>query len=61
MNTLGSKLNLNNLKLAATVVGSVAGIVTGIDKIKTTLFKWHVEYKEQKAEDNCVPPTKHTD
>ena len=50
---------LHNLKLAATVVGSVAGIVSGIDKIKSIFHKWRQEYSGDKPKENIekeVPP-----
>ena len=46
---------MKHLKDVATVVASVAGIVTGIDKIKTTLEKWNGERKE-KAKRKGYPP-----
>lgn len=54
-------VHLNTLKTVATVVGSVAGIVTGVDKVKSTVQKWNQEYKEGNVESeevNEVPPSK---
>lgn len=38
------------VKDVATFIALVAGIVTGIDKIKTTLQKWQLEYKQKQIE-----------
>lgn len=40
---------MKSLKDTATVVACIAGIVTGIDKIKTTLEKWNGERKKNRT------------
>lgn len=41
-------LNSKNIKDTAVLVGSIAGIVTGIEKVRSTVLKWKTDYKERK-------------
>ena len=41
-------LNSKNIKDTAVLVGAIAGIVTGIEKVRSTVLKWKADYKERK-------------
>ncbi|CAL9988800.1 hypothetical protein VPHD148_0315 [Vibrio phage D148] len=41
-------INPKQVKDAAALVGALAGIVTGIEKIRSTTGKWVSEYKEKR-------------
>lgn len=41
-------MTAKQIKELAALVGAIAGIVTGADKVKTTFQKWRLEYKERK-------------
>ena len=43
-------MNTKQIKEVAVLVGALAGIVTGIEKIKSTLLKWREEAKESYIE-----------
>lgn len=50
---------MKELKKLATFVGCVAGIVTGLDKIKTVVQKWKTEYdthQDVKESRRRLPP-----
>ncbi len=54
-------MSAKNIKEAASLVGAIAGIVVGLDKIKTTLQKWKSEYDKSitdETEKKVVPPNK---
>lgn len=41
-------MTAKQIKELAALVGAIAGIVTGADKVKTTFQKWRLEYKDRK-------------
>ena len=43
-------MSIKRLKDAATVVAAIAGIVTGIEKVRITILKWKDEASEAKME-----------
>lgn len=43
------------IKDTAALVGAVAGIIGGADKIKTIFQKWRAEYKEKRSGDKELP------
>lgn len=42
-------ITAKQVKDVAALVGAIAGIATGIDKVKSTIQKWKYEYRSNKG------------